>query len=121
MAFLGLKILGGIVKGVQKVVGKIKARKESKIQKRIDSALNKQSAFQSTVSGILGPVALPTGNPFQIAASNLLGEKPGVETDPQQEGTVLGGSPQMPAWLTPVLIGVAALFLLPKLLKGRRR
>lgn len=118
MAFLGLKVVAAIAKGVKNLAGKIKAKKEAKIEKKISAAVDKQTRLNS-IFGEAG-VSLPAGSPLANAASNLMGMKPevaeGVDTKPGgSEGTAL------PTWLVPVAIGAAVLLFIPKLLGGKRR
>lgn len=116
MAFLGLKVLAAVAQGVKKIAGKIKAKKEAKIQKKVDSAVARQNSLQS-IFGEAG-VSIPAGGSLKNAADNLLGIKPSVS---EGEGTTVGGNKDLPSWLMPVAIAAGALLLLPKLLGRKRR
>lgn len=118
MAFLGLKVVAAIAKGVKNLASKIKDKKEAKLQKKVDAAVEKQGKLNS-IFGSAG-VSLPAGNPIKNAAENLMGIKPevaeGVDAVPGG-----GGGKELPAWLVPVAIGGALLLFLPKLLGRKRR
>lgn len=133
MAFLGLKVLAGVAQGVKKIATKIKDKKETKIQKRIDSAIDKKASLgglfgdapvNTTVANTTGGAVLPTVNPFRAAAAGLFRSKPDLQEDQVKEGIVLGGKPQsgssMPSWLIPAGLVLAAIFVLPNLFRRKR-
>lgn len=120
MALAILKAAGAIGRGIGNFIKKRAAKKDEKIQKKIDAAVKKQG----TLAGLVGEQTKESNlggamAGIQSAAASLFGGggAAGAAERAKEDGSVIGGKAGMPTWLLPVAIVVALLFL-PKLLKG---
>lgn len=119
MAFLPLKILGGAAKGITKIVQNIKAKKEAKLDARVERALNQKQALASI--GLIAGGGAP--DVIKNAALNLFGasgDKGAAASKAVNDGTVTASqsTPSLSsnAFLIPVLLLLGLFFIF----KGRR-
>jgi len=123
MALGILKFAGAIVGGVKKFITKRKEKKELKIQRKIDSAIQQRERLNEFSQGIFGTaggessVVKQAGEALS-AIKNFNTEGGGEEA--KKDGLVIGGKSDLPSWLLPVAGILAAVLILPKLLGGRR-
>jgi hypothetical protein len=123
MALAILKFAGGIARGVGNFIKKQKAKKTAKVEKAVAKQMKKQQSIDA-----IGGFDLGGGtSAIKQAAANLMGSAggaAGLAAFAKEDGEVITAKGLPFDWKNPVvLVGllIAVIFLLPKLLGGRRR
>jgi hypothetical protein len=109
MAFLPLKIIGGIARGVGNLVQKIKAKKEAKLDQRVQNALEQKAQ--------LAALGLPSGmlpNASQVAKESSLdifgnSSAQQIIAKSQMDGTITGGGFGLVSKFVPYILGAVLL------------
>lgn len=105
MAFLPLKIIGGIARGVGNLVQKIKAKKDAKLDARVQDALEKKA--QLAALGLPAGMLPSAGNVPKDSSVDIFGASSvqQVVQKSQEDGAITGGMAGGMGKFLPYIIG----------------